>query len=84
MAGAGLSEAKEAPGLPGIPGEVSDWNVQGTGTSRVQESHCTGGLTPHRSPVFCVQRDDVATVARRLSSMAAAAMARGVNAARVA
>ena len=76
MAGAGLSEAKEAPGLPGIPGEVSDWNFQ--------ESHCTGGLTPHRSPVFCVQRDDVATVARRLSSMAAAAMARGVSAARVA
>ena len=36
----------------------------------------------HRSPVFCLQRDEIETVARRLSSMAAAAMANGVSAAR--
>ena len=53
-----------------------------TRMSKVHESHCAGGLTPHRSPVFCVQRDDVETVARRLNSMATAAMASGASAAR--
>ena len=44
----------------------------------------SAALTLGRSPVFCVHRNEVWIVARRLRSMAAAAMAGGVSAARMA